>query len=594
MSRHFFVFILFVLVTFVFTYPLIYNLTTSIPAFSSTDEPFGVLWDFWRISYSWNNNFNLIYTDLIAYPFGVSYATKPFRSFLWDTMTLFFGITMKQAVAYNVQVLFNFILSGFFIYLLVFYLTKDRFAGVFSGLIFSFCPQHFVRSWQHIGLAYFQWMPLYLLSLIKLKERINLRNTLLLGFALLILVSFDVHYLYFMIIATLVFLFYLFIYSIGKKENFINSLLFLKRIVLISLFILILISPQYVGYIKHIFSQPHAGPGAYNPFYRPFDDLFIQSARPLSYILPSPEHPIFGRVTKPFVGSSLWGVSRIEHQLYLGLTALIFAFAACRVWLKKRRKTKSTNNLIIDIRDDFNIGYFVCLVIVAWLFSQPPWWQIGRLKIFMPSYFMYKVLPMVRAYCRFGVVVILAVSVLAGFGLRFMLGRLKSVRFKVLLSCLVCILILFEFLNFPPFKVIDLTKYPKVYDWLKELPEDCVIAEYPLDVKGPSTGPKELYKFYQTIHNKKMINGAPEGSMPYRLLERLIELSKYDTVQTLKWLGVRYVLVHKKLYDQTGLANVVEDFDRIKNNRSLKFVDNFDDIYVYKVVAKPKEADLGE
>ena len=50
----------------------------------------------------------------------------------------------------------------------------------------------------------------------------------------------------------------------------------------------------------------------------------------------------------------------------------------------------------------------------------------------MPSFFMYKILPMFRAYCRFGIVVELAVAVLAGFGLKFFLRDLSHREQKLL------------------------------------------------------------------------------------------------------------------------------------------------------------------
>ena len=140
---------------------------------------------------------------------------------------------------------------------------------------------------------------------------------------------------------------------------------------------------------------------------------------------------------------------------------------------------------------DFYIGFFIFLAVVAWLFSQPPWWKFGPIKIYMPSFFMYKILPMFRAYCRFGIVVMLAVAVLAGYGLKFILERFKTQKAKIAITCLFAGLVLFEFWNWPPYKVIDVSKVPPVYYWLKEQPGDFVIAEYPLDADSPN----EMYKF---------------------------------------------------------------------------------------------------
>ena len=611
--------LLFIILSATLTYPLVLQLTSSISGFTQTDEPYEVLWNFWRINYSHHNNLDLKFSNLIAYPFGVDFTQSFPRVYLWDMMTFLFGISMNPPLAYNIQILISYILSGFFMYLLVFYSTKNKAASIFSGIIFTFCPQHFVRSWQHIGLAYFQWMPLYLLTLFRLKETPDFKNYLMATGALLLLASFDTHYFYFMLITTLLFAIFILFYRIKLIENIKGNLRFIKYLMLAGFSTIVLTLPQYYLYLEKIFKRMPQQASAWNPFQRNFQDLFIQSAKPLSYILPSTEHPMFGGFTKHFVGSSLWGTSYTEHQLFLGWLPLILAFVAFRRWQKMRKirnpkseilnKSKIPNpksqinpntqypnskvNIINNsMYEDFYIGFFIFLAIAAWFFSQPPWWKFGSVRIFMPPFFMYKILPMVRAYCRFGVVVMLAVSVLAGFGLKFILERFKTQKAKILITCLFSGLVLFEFLNFPPFKVIDLTKYPKVYNWLKEQPDEMVIAEYPLDVKGPSKGPSEHYKFYQTIHHKKIINGVIEGTHPHKILQTIMYLSKNDSPKVLKWLGVKYVLVHKELYNKTGLVDVLDDFKNIGNNRGLKFTRNFDDIYVYEVVAEPKEPDI--
>ena len=151
---------------------------------------------------------------------------------------------------------------------------------------------------------------------------------------------------------------------------------------------------------------------------------------------------------------------------------------------------------------------------------------------------MYKILPMFRAYCRFGIVVMFAVAVLAGFGLYFILERFKSYKIKIAILCLFCGLVLFEFWNWPPYKVIDVSRVPAVYYWLKGQPENFVIAEYPLDTSSPS----EKYKFYQITHEKKIINGTIPGTYANKLAESLTRLSDPYTAGVLKWLGVKYAI----------------------------------------------------
>ena len=50
---------------------------------------------------------------------------------------------------------------------------------------------------------------------------------------------------------------------------------------------------------------------------------------------------------------------------------------------------------------------------------------------------------------------------------------------KVVVFACVFFLVLFEFINIPPFRNLDLSKTPPVYEWLASQPEDVVVAEYP-------------------------------------------------------------------------------------------------------------------
>jgi hypothetical protein len=184
---------------------------------------------------------------------------------------------------------------------------------------------------------------------------------------------------------------------------------------------------------------------------------------------------------------------------------------------------------------------------------------------------MYKILPMYRAYCRFGIVVMLAVAVLAGFGFNFVLERFKSQKTKIAITSLFCGLVLFEFWNWPPFKVIDVSKLPAVYYWLKGQPGDIVVAEYPLDADSPN----EMYKFYQTEHEKKIINGAIPGTYANQVSQTIKKLSEPKTAGRLRGMGVRYVLVHRDGYLDTELIEEKEELDRIPRNPGLKLVKSF-------------------
>ncbi len=577
MKKTILIILLFSILTAGMTYPLIFKTKTHIPGIFDTTEVYAMLWEGWRFKYARLNNLDMTSYHLTSYPFGVP-SVKIAEFPVGIGLIKWLSILTNEVFMYNFQVLLSFLLSGLFAFLLVYYLTKNSSAAVFSGIIYAFCPYHFARVWQHLGLLQIQWLPLYLFALFRLKDERKVKNSVLVVLSFF-LFSENYTYVYFMVIATIIFvLAVLFFKSQQEKFKFI-------KLLLLSIFLIFFITlpATYIVYRGFIFGPPKE---AVNSFYRPFEDLFLYSARPLSYFLPSFFHPIFGRLTEMFIGSGYYGKNITEHTLYLGWIPLAFAFLALYRWRRKISSPAAYETVLAGER--FSVGFFIALTVVAWLFSQPPWWRIGPVKIYMPSFFMYHLLPMIRAYCRFGVVVVLAISALAGFGLKYLLMSFKRQRTKVFIAVMFSSLVLFEFINFPPFRIIDLTKYPRVYDWLSQQPDSAVIAEYPLDLKGPN----DIYRFYQTKHHKRMLNCTQPGTYANKVSQTLRNLSEYKTAEKLKWLGLEYILVHTDAYRNNENNEEKKEIEGIRENKGLKFLEQFDDIVVYQVTAKPLKADI--
>ena len=586
--------ILFLILTFAMTYPLFPKINNSISGFSSTDEP--SVWYFWWLKYAHISNIDHRNCQYLAYPFGQDYGGFDLLYPMWSLFKRAMAITTNHFFAYNIEVVLSFVLSGLFAYLLTMFVSGNSLVSFFAGTIYTFSPYHFARAWQHIGLVHIQWMPLYMYALLKIKDKSSWKAVIFLSFALFLVASFDYYYLYFMLLVTFFFLVYRLITD--RKNNrkliaYIISGMLLASLPMVSMLW------QFIK--TRLFSTEAKAVSVWS-LYRPFEDLFVQSARPLSYFLPSTEHPLLGWITRNFIGTDMYGMSFTEHSIYLGWIPLLLAFFAFKKWRLRRKQPLVISHQSADSsKDDFYIGFFVFLAFASWLFSQPPWWNVFGFKLYMPSFFLYKIAPMFRAYCRFGIVVMLAVAVLAGYGLKFILERFKSRKAKAAVTALFCALVLFEFWNYPPFKVIDLSKVPAVYYWLKDEPKDIVIAEYPLDADSPS----ELYKFFQTVHEKKIINGTIPGTYANKVAQAIKRLSSPQTASVLKWMGVKYAIVHKDEYLKTDLIEDREDLEGIYQSPDLKFVKSFSPqecpqkgimcaqktgvIDVYEVAAEPIE-----
>ncbi|MCX5705619.1 MAG: hypothetical protein NTZ92_06160 [Candidatus Omnitrophica bacterium] len=534
------------------TYPLVLKIKTCMPGFFSTDESFIIVWNAWRIKFAFLNHLSMVNTDYIAYPFGIAIYSNHLVSYVWFFINHALALLTTPVMTYNLQVILCIFLSAFFTYLLVYRLTKNYRIAIFSGIIFGFCPYIFVRSWQHLGEMYVWPMPLLLWSLLRLKESLRLVNKSLYVLSL-VLAAINYAVMYYCILILFIF-FICLVFKWRQNKKYITNILFLSAVAAIFLL------PQFWSVFENIFAPQQRASSAWNVYKRPFDDIFMQSAKPLSYILPPVAHPIFGKFTEQFVGGDLYGASFTEHTLYLGFLPLILAFLAFR-----KRK------MLTEDSDRFYFNFFFLLAVGAWLFSQPPWWQIGPVKLYMPSFFMHKILPMFRAYCRFGVVLMFAVAVLAGFGLKYAIGRLRTQIAKTLATVLFCAIVLFEFWTWPPYKVINVIDCPAVYSWLKEQPKEIIIAEYPLDAYSPN----EMYKLYQVKHEKKMINGTLPETRANKFAQGLVKLSDPRTAGILRSMKVKYVLVHVDGYLNTELKEDADELKKIPSSSGLKLVKSF-------------------
>ncbi len=289
-------------------------------------------------------------------------------------------------------------------------------------------------------------------------------------------------------------------------------------------------------------------------------DVVAFSARPWDYFMPSIYHPVFGssvqgfyRYVKEHYSYQFWSTFLPERANYLTFTGIGLALYA--LWTASRSWRRRTRTVSSD--DSRNIGLLVLIAIFMFLVSMPAVIEIKGFPLYFPSYFLFKVFPMFRVYARAGVFVLLAVSLLAGYGLKFLMAKIDKKK-SVVLTAVLCVAVLFENLNFPPFAVMDVGHVPQVYAWLKSQPGDPLIAEYPrdnsvVDIGGgcPSWLDQKITRdyngaytaYYQTVHGKKTFDGE---NLTKDERVALGDLALAGSFQVLKKYGVNYVLVHTK------------------------------------------------
>lgn len=534
--------LIFIFLTVMWTFPLIFKLRTSIFAdgkwlFDTLVAIYGTWWH----KMAWLGNVSANFNNLLGYPFGIDISMENKEPVL-EIPLLFLSLWKDEIFAFNIIILSSFILSGITMYYLALYFTKNKPASFISAVIYAFSPYHSLQCFSHMSLAVIQWMPLYILSLFKFREKISYSRSILCAGTFLLAALSNYYYAYIMFIFTIVFLLF----------NF--NMNFIKKFSLMGLIIIAVLMPINYKAITAVWkSRSGSAEIETTRHARPLNDLFRYSARITDYIRPSEYHPIFGKVDflfiKPYKSASRhWA----ERTVFLGYIPIILSFYF--LLLKKKKDT------------DINI--IVVSTIIAFLISLPP--KLGFIP--MPGLFLYKIFPMFRSYARFGVMVILGFSIFSGLGFMKILERRRR---KILYTSIFAGLILFEFIVIPPFRNVDFGKTSAVYTWVKKLPKDTAIVEYPLFSEIESDHYK--YLFYQRIHQHPLFNGMRVGSSVDAIRTETMDISDIKSANKLNSLGIQYVILHKESYP-------MQELQEIDKNKGLEKIIDFEDSAVYKIM----------
>jgi len=533
----------------IYTYPLLFNMRSVF--YGGYGDPSGTIWHFWLLKNIGIWNFASV-SKVIAYPFGYDLSLVP-HQLSGEFLGWFLALTVDEVFAYNFILFLSYPLSGIFMYLLSYHLTRNRPGSFIAGLIYSVSSYHTHHAIGHLLLSTIQWMPLYILCLIKLDEERNYRYAFLTGltFALVSLDSF--YHGLFMTIVSITFLCYRLV-----SESLRNRCLFIYYRA-IKLFLSVIATiffttlPATYPIFKNIIATSHNT----SSYAHPISDLYVYSSRPWEYLIPSANHPVLGKYAldiMSFTGLDLHGSNFVEQTIFLGYASILLTMVTIVLWIKDKNRVPA-----LDHRTYFTIRFFVLVALVAFLFSLPPTIEFGCFDIQMPSSVIYKFVKTFRAYVRFSIVVALSVALLSGVAIKFLLNGRKT-WFKAVITLLITFFILFES-YVPPFYT-RIEEIPPEYKWLSEQRGKLIIAEYPLASEIDKIS--SAYLFWQRIHRKVLINGYARGSVGDKFREKIFYLSP-STIESLRKIGVDYIIVHNPEYSGSLVVDglkLIKSFDR--------------------------------
>jgi hypothetical protein len=467
--------VLYLLLTAVLTYPTVLRLGSHVPG--GFDAP-RMIWDIWAFARAATDpQVPMSTTDLIMYPLADAHTT-------WEaTPSLLLGVPLElllgPLVAYNLLFLLSFVLSGSLAFLLARHLSVNRVASFVAGAIFTFSAYHYVHA-MHTHLTSIQWLPLCVLALLRFWDRPSLHRTTHLAVAMVLVVVNSPYYALYFLAPFLVCFFGYYLCS-GRTR------LFERRFLAGFVLALAVTAGSALLTYPALFSGEQAVTEALR---RDSRDTERYSADLMAYLVPSGAHPVFGPLVAPIYASFTAPSNPMEMTVYLGWATLLLA-----VWGARARGRTA-------------VGFWVLLAVVGFILSLGPVLHVyGRSVIPLP-YALLMRLPLfwtARAPSRISVVVILALAVLAGYGLNDVLDRMKNhrrSRMAVAMATLLflCLESLYSF-PYPSYAV----SLPPFYQRLLTGSACETLFELP-------TGPGHdistyWYMLYQTYHHRLLAHG---------------------------------------------------------------------------------------
>lgn len=566
-KNNFLVLFLYLGLSTIFTYPLIFNLTKKVVGRGGdVYQTIGI------INNSYQKFIEMGYLKSIW--FTISHLKlDPI------TINIYLHYLFKQPVAYNLFWFFSFVASGFGVYLLVkFILNNLNFKGFsasasafIAGLIYTFNPAHFAWGMGFRGATHIEWIPFTTLYLLKFIKKPSLKHFLILGLFFLLLIKGESHFAAYYIIFLVPFL----IFYLSQNRHLFKNKRFKRYALLASVLGVFITLWFYFPWIKISVSEDnYLNPGIeQTTYYSP--DL-------LSLITPSDLHSFWSKFFAPLRESFTGNATTYSN--YLGLTGIIlFLFS---IFYLKRAKIKELYFWILS-----GIGFFI-------LSLGPFLHYMGTIepKIPMPYLMLYQYVPFfdnIRAVGRLWVIALLCFSVSIGFGIKYLFDHLSNTKYKFqfLATFIIILLLPLEYLAIPlPGSSLDFSPF---YYQVRAEPDTYNIVEIPASTNYVADAKS---RYFASIHQKKLISGLdPARKVPGHwdfqkstpaLTEILYTIPKnkdvpadiikhyYPTLanKLFSYYNIPYIIINKEFigYEQDYISP--DNFDKLKEFISTNFI----------------------
>lgn len=423
-------------------------------------------------------------------------------------LVLVFGATL----GWNIWVLGGYVATAVTVCLLARRFGASPAAAVLGGWIVAFSPFAVANGQAHIEFSQAWPLALQLWAMLDLFERPSRRNGLKAGAATVVALSFNPYFILFALVLWGVLAFAVLVRAARRRDRGA-----LVATTLSGLPILV------TGAAFGLASRSASGTSFAD---RDQSELVVYSLRPLQFLVPTPQSPLFGDVTSAWwTGAVANGSNLAEESAYLGWTCLLLAGIAVIAAALGAEAARPYRG---------RVAVLVAVAIAAASFTAPPLFQPGDLTIRMPSWFVYEVTSTWRVFARFQIVLVLAVGLLAALGLTLVL-RALSRRAAVAVVAIAATAVVVDLWSKPADTTAPL---PTVRVLADGVPRGLV-AEYPLfDNAVPEYSPVAR----QDQHGRPLLNGYSSGTVQEARARWLFDLADPRTAGRLALLGVTSVV----------------------------------------------------
>jgi hypothetical protein len=426
------------------------------------------------------------FNPLINYPEGYSMVFYPIY-FVYGLLSIPFqailGTPEGIPAFFNFITVLSFILTGYFTFLLVRYLTYSSFGtarnspAFISGLIFAFIPFRFWNiSRCHVTCTEFLVLAVYLYLLaVEQKKR---RHGIGLGVTLLLLVYSSPNYMIYLFIFILIHLGYL----MARDRGLVLSIDFLKQAGIAGIIFIPLFLPLGLAVLRQLLEPSLA-------FVPPLKEQVEYSGNILGYLIPGSTQTLYRPLIHllPAVDPDLSRSHGVGgYEIFPGYSVIALA-AFTLIWWRPPR-----------------VWLWAITAILFFVLSLGPFLHVGKhdfLSFPLPHRWLSWFIPVFqvdRSPVRFIVMAELAIAIISGLGLASLLERFFQPWSRRVFLVGVGLLVCLEFFQAP--LTLSAVPIPEFHQSLAKEPGDFSILDLPML--------PDIYRYsgtYQTWHGKRLI-----------------------------------------------------------------------------------------